>query len=913
MSLGKKYFIKYYIYKMPENEIKFISFPVKGNQKVPAIPKWQTLSNRIPLKNKHQNKGLLTGKKAGFIVFDLDNYKEGNKIFNELGDDLIERLSKYTYTVKSASGGYHFYFKYTNLFPRTCHSEVYNYDLLSTGGFIMSPPSKIDNKEYKKINDLSIKKLPEDIEKFLLKTHTIKEFNIVDIKDNDIVYHLSPKQLENILLKVPKEYLLKYNKWLAVSTCVKKFVNNQNKKEMLEVWDKWCKSAGNYDYNKNMNIFKGLKTEKIDISLLFNISKTKPIGFHKIFKDLEYPKDTKYINKEKLGYEAFEEFKNLTDKNVFLIKSDTGTGKTTSFNHYIKKTNKKFISLVSRQLLGKEQQENLKKLGIDSKFYLEDDFDYGDNIIICADSLLSIKGFDFSEYVIFIDEFNSVIEYLSTSTTFIKEHRTIISDIIYDMIERSELLFAVDADISKVSYDFINSITPIQFIVNEYKHFKGVKYYIYNDAEEFIKKLKEQNKFLLCSDSASVIENLNVDIDFYKIIGRNKDGKVYDDEQEIDKKEKLKYINLDDYDKVGFSPKIVYGQDSKMERPVFSWFKGHTITPPQMIQQIARCRKPTEIHIYYENKNSKFPLYNTYEDVENDINNNVKIYNINYNTYNKSVDFDNDSLTSIYYRSLKNILYKYDCYKTSKYVYLRKILNERGFKFEGFIGNNNKVMFKKEDVEGDYEVSFINSVNETLKSLAPGVKHKPLPKYINRVNKILNIPIECLKDYKELFINDYSLKEHFIISKMLKNDDDILDKAIKKSKDFKFNKMVGIDSKIKYLNKIMKILNLSYDNIYKEDFSDVKKYNHKELEEEYKIFIKTGKKKFDFDNPINLYKAFGNVIRGLMNGCIKSERITRNKVKFITYKFNNETIDYHKKLINYRTTNKIDIDEVDFV
>jgi hypothetical protein len=897
---------------MPDNEIKFISFPVKENTKIPAIPKWQSLTNRIPLKNKYQNKGLITGKRAGFIVFDLDNYKENDKIFNELGDDLIKRLSEYTYTIKSASGGYHFYFIYNELFPRTCHSNEYSYDLLSTGGFIMSPPSKINDSEYKKINNLPINKMPKDIEDFILKTHNIKEFNIVDIKNNDIIYHLTPKQLSHILSKVPKDYLLNYNKWLAISTCIKKFINKDNVVEMLKVWDDWCKSAEkygykNYDYKKNINIFKSLKTNKIDISLLFIVSGVKPIGFHKIFSDLEYPGNTKYINKEKLGFEAFDEFKNNSDKNVFLIKSDTGTGKTTSFNHYIKKTNKKFISLVSRQLLGKEQQLNLKKLGIDSKFYLDDDYDYGDNIIICADSLLSLKGFDFSEYIIFIDEFNSVIEYLITSNTFIKEHRTIIAGIIYDMIERCEQLFAVDADISKISYDYIKSIVPFDFIVNEYKHFKGVKYYIYNDAEKFIETLKKENKFLLCSDSATIIENLNVDIDFHKIIGRNKDGNIYDDEQEINKKEKLNYISLDKYDRVGFSPKIIYGQDSIIERPVFCWFKGHTITPPQMVQQIARCRKPTEIHIYYDDKNSKFPIYENIEDVENDINNNVKIYNINYNNYNKLVNFDDNNLVSIYYKSLKNILYKYDCYKTSKYIYLRKILEEREFKFMGFVGSENKILFKKENVEGDYEVNFINSVNETIK------KQKPLPKYISNVNKILNIPLEILTDYKELFINDYSLKEHFLITKIFKEDDETLTKIIKKSKDYKFNKMEGVNSKIKYLNKLMNILNLTYDNIYKDDFNDVKKYNHKELEEEYKIYCKTSKKKFDFDNPINLYKAFGNIIRGLMSGCITSERITKNKNKFVCYRFNEEAIEYHKKLISFRTTQKIKIDDIDFI
>ena len=39
-------------------------------------------------------------------------------------------------------------------------------------------------------------------------------------------------------------------------------------------------------------------------------------------------------------------------------------------------------------------------------------------------------------------------------------------------------------------------------------------------------------------------------------------------------------VSLDKYDKIIFSPKVIYGLDSVMERPVYGLYKGKTILPP---------------------------------------------------------------------------------------------------------------------------------------------------------------------------------------------------------------------------------------------------------------------------------------------------------------------------------------------
>ena len=67
-----------------------------------------------------------------------------------------------------------------------------------------------------------------------------------------------------------------------------------------------------------------------------------------------------------------------------------------------------------------------------------------------------------------------------------------------------------------------------------------------------------------------------------------------------------KSCDLDIYDRVVYSPKVVYGLDSKRRRPVYCWYEcpsGMTITPKHMLQQIARTRNIVHLHFIFFRKN----------------------------------------------------------------------------------------------------------------------------------------------------------------------------------------------------------------------------------------------------------------------------------------------------------------------
>ncbi len=83
---------------------------IKLNGKNPVEPEWPTMEHRsfdqLNLQPK-DNAGIITGKVNGLIVLDIDNQDKFDKALAENNWDLPE-----THTVRTGSGGYHYYFVY---------------------------------------------------------------------------------------------------------------------------------------------------------------------------------------------------------------------------------------------------------------------------------------------------------------------------------------------------------------------------------------------------------------------------------------------------------------------------------------------------------------------------------------------------------------------------------------------------------------------------------------------------------------------------------------------------------------------------------------------------------------------------------------------------------------------------------
>ena len=592
-------------------------FKLVPNSKAPTS-EWikcnQSKSIKLYESSYKGNLGIPCGKINNCIVIDTDFYKgESKEFIKEFGNKYYDDFD--TFTNKTGTGGYHLYFKYDKEINNFVSSK-HNIDVFTDGKYVVSNGSIIKNdgkyipiekKElltYTTYNDVEIKELPINLKNWIIKNlidvneplkkskpkkTTISLKNTIDV---DVTYNIPKDEIIKIVRKFNIKYWsdrIEFLRWTSFCKVL----------DCKDVWDMINKEhPQNYDKDRN-NIEYWEKAQPyihIVDSILKENKQDQIISYYKlkkiIIKDVEYKKT---INKDKLGYDFID------DKHNYVIRSDTGTGKTTSFKHYIKNTNQKFISIVSRISLGEEQYNVFNEYGIDSKFYqfLEDGqpFDNNDNCVTTIDSIVKLRNIDISEYVLFLDEYASIIEYLVISTTLDK-NRSIIYNIFIDLLKRCKQVICTDADINQYCIDFLN-YTEIKYttINNTYLHNKNVPATEIYDHTEFIKKLKSEDSFLCCTDSKVIAELI------YAEIGGKGDEECILIVSGVDE-----YINLDSHKKVIFSPKIVYGLDSVMERPVYTYYKEHTINPSNMVQQISRCRNITKLQ-YLFTKINKMTLH----------------------------------------------------------------------------------------------------------------------------------------------------------------------------------------------------------------------------------------------------------------------------------------------------------------
>ena len=141
-------------------------------------------------------------------------------------------------------------------------------------------------------------------------------------------------------------------KWCSFTTMCK-ILNFKN------VWEEINKTKPNYNEKNNQTIWKAIDTKyegRIDDVLGDKNAKL----FRDMFKYKKEPANTikakKTFNRNKIGYDY------LQDGADYIIKSDTGTGKTTAFKSYMDRSNgRPFLSIVSRMSLADSQFDTFSK------------------------------------------------------------------------------------------------------------------------------------------------------------------------------------------------------------------------------------------------------------------------------------------------------------------------------------------------------------------------------------------------------------------------------------------------------------------------------------------------------------------------------------------------------------------------
>jgi hypothetical protein len=855
-----------------ENTGKFIKL-IKDTKK--PICAWKNdkskQHNFKDIDPKYYNIGLLTGKISNVIVVDVDFYKmEDDNIFLVEFKDFLKIK---TLIIKTPSGGYHLYFNYDeDLYNVASNIQV---DIRSDNGYIVFPPSEIEGNKYEIISDKDIIDVSENLKEFLLK-YVCKRSNVSttektydkkqtpiekqhetyldNLDDEDI------KKLQNKIIKClekeksNKKFFESYDEFLYFTTSMKKL-------KLKSTWDDFNKSQEGYNQLQNNKIWESCN---IDYDMTKWLLKKLKFGVYDLYKPIlkNKIKPHKVIDKSKLG-------DIIKENHNYIVRSDTGTGKTTTFKEYIKKNNFKFISITSRVSLAEEQYQQFNKHKIICSLYTIEEIQDNYSCIIQIDSISKLYNIkNYSNYVLFLDEFNSIISYLLQSST-LKNYRVNVMKILIELIKNCKQFICVDADISDLSVKFIDFCKrDYKFIDNDFLHNKGVEAEEIFEYERLILKLEKEDKFLLCTDSKSQAEIICKKLD--------------DPEIKLITSETDEYINFDEHNKIVYSPKIIYGIDSTKERPVYCLYTERTINPKNMLQQIARCRNIEKLYFCFLNKSYK-------EDKTTFEENKDRLKRQNDYSLKEFKLLASKDIYDLYFDLICDYDYNELCYKTNKFGHFLNLIIQRGFKYN-YVKKETKydVLEQKKDKKELRE--------EKLENFDININR------YKKINEILKVPIDEVDDYKEYFIDSYLLLNHFYITKFVKYTDRAIKDELNNKDEFNINKINSVDNKIKFL-KLLK--RLTYNNdIYTIDSQPPMMKDLQYLNEEYKI-ICDRKNNIDFNIPYECnkiqYKLYTDIFEdiGFLN-VADNKKVKVNKKVITKYTVNKDYFEKDLNLLKFR-------------
>ena len=646
------------------------------------------------------------------------------------------------------------------------------------------------------------------------------------------------------------------------------------------------------------HIGEDVKYDKDDIDSIINAStydlKSEIINYYKYKPILENViKPDLVVNQPKLDLmkdgECLENFiiKYAPDEKYVIIKSDTGTGKSTCVNNYFnmtESTTHKIISITSRVSLAEAHYNILQKGGKRIRIYNQDELASMDNIIVQLDSIVSklVYQMKYENYTLYLDEFSSILEYLHMSST-LNKHRVLVYKKFIHIIKQVKKVVMVDADIDDICIEWIDKIRGSNeriFINNTYLNNKDViseEIDRYDDTiEKMIDDMKNSNGFCCCCDSKNVAQ------DIYNLV--LKDNADYKEQVLLITDEFQGFIDLDAYKCVIYSPKVIYGIDSTKVRNVYCIYKEHTISPRAMYQQISRTRNIKKLFLYFNKKTFNYSWFRNLKDVEDEIEMVDK-----YTTEVAFFDYEDQQLKSLFKDTYKKYIYNNEAYNTNKFCHNYLILLDKGVKCDDTIKITKKKLFL------EYQ-----KAHQKLKAENFDVNNY----YVQKQNaKYMKMTSEEILKYQEYYLVPQLLDGHFLYCKFfIKNKSDFIT-GLKKIKDFNINKASNSKVKLYFLDKIQQLYKLSRKEFkidpkmdYNIDYSDLK-----DLDREYKIIFKS-KCRATFTNREDVNALIPRMMRSIFGtNCLKSKRINKGSSKITVYEWNEEYEQKNNDMHNIRT------------
>ncbi len=830
-----------------------------------------------------------TYKDGTVSVFDPENNEKHGLFYKIFGEDFISKFD--TFTQKTPSGGIHLLFQHEEGLVQTENSE-YKVDTRggNTNGYVVGFDSEVKGKKYQIINNTDIKPIPKELkdflQKYIFKKNSVskkpviskrgeKTVSAVPNRDLEVVYSydISDCYLRDILDNIPKTYYQDFTYWFIFTSAMKQLGR-------FELWEEYSKKGSNYDSNENLKYWDSVKN-RAEKGVFYFEHLAKQAGKSEYINYIKYkavPKNKtvpdKVVELEKLGYGM-----EITTDRDMIIKSDTGTGKTTLFKNFIKKSGNNFISIVSRRSLAMEQYNDFLEISENVLYYEHEKHPLRNagNMVICIDSLAKIQSWDFDDYVIFLDEFDSIIKYLLTSPTLADRRTELFLLLVNDIFMNAKSIIMADADISDITHKFIRYIKKFReqrenerefiYIQNKYIHNRNTPSTEYFSFEKLITKAKKTDKYLFATDSKEQAINL-----YKKLHTEEKPVLLLIAEDNINKQSE-KFPKLSDHERIIFSPKIIYGLDSdgfgieKEPRPVFAYYKEHTISPSNMLQQINRERRITELHYMFEKKSFIESDYQKLDDMKEDI------IEDNLNAL-KYFELEDDEINKMFVDLLIDYTYILDCYNSNKYTHFKVLLKERGFvdshtKRGKNKGDKKKLMKEKKKNVKDYKLE----VWDTADALNSRLNEDTL--------KIFNTT-EIYRN-RNLFLDAGAVDKYLLTKKLYIDSDTKTANKLAEDKDFAIMKVKNASNKIEFIKSLEKDLGIDkYLNIENEN-QEVSADKVKEINDKYrKIFGSRNKVEFELSNDYKKKQFVAGLLKNVFGKDFLKKKKTRVGQKTIT-------------------------------
>ena len=343
-----------------------------------------------------------------------------------------------------------------------------------------------------------------------------------------------------------------------------------------------------------------------------------------------------FLNTQYLKEDMYDD-----DIRIHVVESSCNTGKTTSVINYAKSKHMKILALAPLISQLEAHEEAFANKGERTERYdnlLLKLTEIGSTYLVSTlDSIAKIVAYlkrlvqNSQEYILFLDEFHTIVQYLYSSNTLDQKRREVLKDIQW-IIRTARKVIVSDNYLSDHDFYFLESAMnekgehiDLRFHINTFKTFEGVPAIRISDREKVFRMI--DTRFLA---GVPIVVACNTKSDAKYIRQR-----LFDLTSDPEMQAKILIYTSDTSNSVNiakevakwykcqviFSPKISTGIDYHPDEPIDVFYIGRgegTVCPATAVQMVTRTRKIKALYTCTDRMRTK-PCYNSEEQMNADL------------------------------------------------------------------------------------------------------------------------------------------------------------------------------------------------------------------------------------------------------------------------------------------------------